>query len=476
MLSIASRFRTNLTGLLLLTIVVCQTLSYGQEQARPTEGVVPINSAHRGAAPDETHGGDKGGPRIPASLFADPVQGVSVDEVISRALVSNEELSAVRLEIERARARVRQAGLRPNPTLDFEQASGRFSGSPGERETSLSLSLPLELNGQRGKRIALAKAELEAAEAFAADAERRLVAEVRIAYADALAGVRELEITDGLHGIDVQTARIIEVRVGEGESAPIELNLLQNEIDRLRSRRAVVEGRLQASLLRLKSLGGIPADEPLRLKEDLTATTLQRPQISLEAAVDIALRSRPDLRLAKLNESAAQAGLALARAQAGPDVSAFARVTANSSVFDNTPVGALRDKDRLIAFGFSVTVPLFNRNQGAKADAETGIAQAIRRREFVERLVRAEVASAYARYSATQAAVDIFEQGVLVRSAQNIRSIRGAYELGAFRITELLSEQRRLLDSQREYTEALTERYKAMAEFLSAVGVDSNAK
>jgi hypothetical protein len=39
------------------------------------------------------------------------------------------------------------------------------------------------------------------------------------------------------------------------------------------------------------------------------------------------------------------------------------------------------------------------------------------------------------------------------RSAENIRAVRGAYEIGSFRITELLAEQRRLADYQREYTE-----------------------
>ena len=89
--------------------------------------------------------------------------------------------------------------------------------------------------------------------------------------------------------------------------------------------------------------------------------------------------------------------------------------------------------------------------------------------------MRADVRSAFARYEAAQSAVTIFEQGVLARSTQNIRSIRGAYELGAFRMTELLAEQRRLLDSEREYTEALTERYKALADLLSAMGDPASA-
>jgi outer membrane protein TolC len=49
--------------------------------------------------------------------------------------------------------------------------------------------------------------------------------------------------------------------------------------------------------------------------------------------------------------------------------------------------------------------------------------------------------------------------------------MRAAYETGAFRISELLAEQRRLIDSQREMTEALAERYRALADLQTALGV-----
>src|SRR5262249_52061782 len=233
--------------------------------------------------------------------YVDPVQGAPSVDLVRRALSANAELAAVRLEIVRARARLRQAGLRPNPTLDFEQQNGVFN-SPGERATSIGISVPLEISGQRRRRIDLAKAEFEAAEAEVADRERRLAGEVRSAYADALAAVRELEVTQNLNTLDVEMARIVEARVNEGESALLELNLMRTEVDRLRARRALVEGRLQAAMLRLKQLVGVPMDESLRLREELTVPVLPEPPASLEAAVEIALRTRPDLRLARLTE------------------------------------------------------------------------------------------------------------------------------------------------------------------------------
>ena len=408
------------------------------------------------------------------AAYVDPIQGTSSSDLIRRALTSNAELAAVRLDVERARARLQQSGLRPNPTIDFEQTTGRLTGSAGERETSIGFLLPLDVSGQRKRRVELARTELEAVEAEVADRERRLVAEVRAAHAEVLAALRELEITEELTNVDQQTARVVEVRVTEGDSAPIELNLLRSEIDRLRSRRALVEGRLQASLFRLKNLSGMAHSESLRLSESLNAQLITDPPQSVEAAVDIALRTRPDLKFARLNEEVAQAGMRLVRAQGKPEVTAFTRYTNNSAVFDNTPAGVLRDKDRLLTFGVSIGIPLFNRNQGAKAEAEAAILQARKRREFAESLVRAEVASAYARYEAAKKSLEIFEEGVLERSRQNIRTVRGAYEIGEFRVTDLLVEQRRFIDSQREFIEALAEQYRALADLQAAMGIPTS--
>ncbi len=453
-------------GSILLALLIPFNIAAGQSPANPQAVKTEIASSRSDSDPSLNG-------TTPAlnwvEPYVDPAQGALAIDLVRRALASNAELAAVRIEIDRARARLRQAGLRPNPSVDFERQNGVFN-SPGESSTSVGFSLPLELAGQRGRRIDFARVALEASAAEVADRERRLASEVRLAYAEALAAVRELEVTQSLNTVDVETARIVEVRMNEGDAAPLELNLLRAEVDRLRARRVLIEGRLQVSLLKLKQLTGIPADELLRLRETLVAPLLLEPPATLEAAVEIALRTRPDLKFARLAEEVAQAGYRLAKAEAAPQVTAFTRYGQTSSAFDETPVGFLQDRDKLFSFGVLITLPILNRNQGAKAEAQLAITQAQRRREFAESLVRAEVASAYRRYEAAQASFRLYEQGVIARSTQNVRTMRAAYEAGAYRVSELLAEQRRLIDSQREMTEALTERYRALAEMQAALG------
>ncbi len=402
--------------------------------------------------------------------YVDPVQGMASTDLVRRAIISNVNLAATRLEIDRAKARLRQAGLRPNPTVEFLQQNGVLN-SPGERGISIELEFPLELAGQRGRRIDLAQAELEAVKADIADRERRLASDIRLAYVDTLTALRELEVTQHLNTLEIETARIVEARVGEGDASPLELNLLRAEVDRLRARRALVEGRLHVSALRLKQLVGMTPDEPLQLREALTAPLIPGPPASIQAAIELALRQRPDLRAARLSEDVAEAGHRLVKAQAAPEVSASVQYSNILGTFDNTPVGGLTDRDRFLGVGVSISLPIFNRNQGARVEAQLAISQARSRREFMESAIRAEVTVAYRRYQAAQAAIQTYERGVIDRSERNVQTMRAAYQVGAFRVSELLAEQRRLVDMQREMTEALAERFRALIELRAAMGI-----
>lgn len=85
--------------------------------------------------------------------FYSQTDGLSLSEIVKRSFESNSETKISQLEVNKAKARLIQAGLRPIPTLGVEQGSGRLVGSSGIGECSASVSIPLELYGQRNRRI-----------------------------------------------------------------------------------------------------------------------------------------------------------------------------------------------------------------------------------------------------------------------------------------------------------------------------------
>ena len=409
-------------------------------------------------------------PTSDASAYTSANASSSID-LVRRALTRNLTLAAAQLEVARAEARLRQAALLPNPSLDFEQVTGRFTGAPNEGETTTGIAVPLELGGKRARRIDVARAELDAARAQFRERQRQIIGEVLGSYADALASLRELQMTERLNALDVETAKFVEARVREGDAPPLELELLRVEMDRLVSRRQLLDGRVQAALIRLRTLTGGDTIQDVRIREDLSAAALPgEVPTAIDSVIAAALDRRPDVQLARANERAASANIGLARALAVPDVTPFARYSIERSAFDETPVGPLRDRSKSFGFGVSLTLPFFNRNQGLRAEASAALEQARREREFTETAARADIEGASLRYRAAEEARKTFESGVIDRSTRNIQTIRTAYQLGEFRITDLIAEQRRLVDSQRDYTDLLAERYRALVELQIALG------
>src|SRR5262245_491099 len=75
---------------------------------------------------------------------------VTVDQVVERAMAENPELRALRAEVDAARGRLLQAGLRPNPMLDL---GGQANASGPDNNVTVGRSLPLDLHWRQAGRI-----------------------------------------------------------------------------------------------------------------------------------------------------------------------------------------------------------------------------------------------------------------------------------------------------------------------------------
>ena len=404
------------------------------------------------------------------SNYHNKADGVTLSEIIKNAIENNGEIKIARLEVERARARLTQAQLRSNPTLEIEHSSGRTVGSPGDQELSLGVSVPLDLFSQRSRRIDLARAEITLKEAEITAKQRELAGQVFQTYVEALAALREVQVLEELLGLDAQTVQFVQIRVNEGDTAPLELSLLQTEVERLRSRRQLTEGKLQAAITKLKFFARFPYEQPLKLREEISNATIPLLPPTIETSIAVGIKNRPEIRLAELDEQLASAGLRLIRSQSQPDISATARFTQGRSVFDD-PRGEFFQRDRSLTFGVSIGLPVFNRNQGAKAEAVIAIRQAQERRAFTEQVVRNEIIMAFQRTESAKRSLLTLETMVLPRSRDNIDAIRKVYEIGELKITDLIAEQRRFVEANRDLTETMTERYRAQADLFIALGL-----
>jgi cobalt-zinc-cadmium efflux system outer membrane protein len=403
------------------------------------------------------------------ALYVDQDRGMTVEEAVAYALAHNGELIAVRKEVDAARALVRQAALRANPTVEV---NGSRQVGGGDNSVMVQGSLPLELGGRRRARIMVATRELEMRELVVADRERTLAAEVRSKYGEALAAVYKLGFTEDLLKTSERGYRLVAARVVEGRTAPLEQNMTLVEVNRLRSMRETEEGKVQITMLELRNALGMNPDEPLKLRGDFTNLIDRLPP--LEEATAQALSSRPDLRAVRAAERLAEAQIEQARAEGRPDASLNAGYQRMSSGF---PLSGINDAGQLqpvmstfhfLTFGVTVNLPVRNRNQGA-IEAAVAQADAVKsRREFAELTVRREVAAAYARYERAARAMEIFRVGVQGQASANLEVIYKTYELGSKTLLEYITEQRRFIEVQMNYIDAVLDTYQARVEISRA--------
>ena len=401
--------------------------------------------------------------------YFDLKEGLTVDALVAYALAHNGELLATRKEIEAARALVKQARLRANPALEMN-GSRQIDGK--DNTIMVTGMLPLELGGRRAARITVAERGLELRESAIADRERMLAAEVRSKFGQSLAEVLRLGIAEDLLANSRRGYRLVEARVGEGRSAPLEQNMVLVEVNRLRSIRETNEGKVEIALLELRNLIGMPSDEPLRLRGEFNnlITTLK----PIAEANEQALRARPDLEMARAVERLAEARIVEARVAGRPDASVnagYQRMNSSFPVFginDASQLQPVQDVFNFLTLGVTISLPVRNKNQGAIEAAVADADAAKRRREFTELTIRREVAAAYAQYERAARAMEIYRVGVKEQSSSNLDVLRQTYELGSKTLLDYITEQRRYIELENEFIDALLATYLARTDIARA--------
>lgn len=414
-----------------------------------------------------------------ASTYLDQQRGYGVEDLVRIATERNRELLAARQDIVIAQGRIVQAGLRPNPSVNYDATTDRVFGAEGEGSLGLSYLHPIELGGKRDKRLDVARLELEQAQAGLAFRERQLQVDAKSQYGEALAAVENLRAVEQLRQLDEGMLRLTQARLNEGDVPKLDVNLVRVEVNRLRAQQLQFENRLRAALLRLRTLSGMDADEVLKLRGELQAQLIE---LTLQAAEQLALENRQDLKAAKIAEEVAAAEIRLANAQVVPDITPFVGYRRERSVFGAGSLGpafnstglttgaSLSKTDQLLNFGASVQLPFFNRNQGAIQQAAGRLTQARRTREFVELSVKRDVAISLNRYQSAREAVDLFQKEILPSGRDNLQIVNALYTAGQQPIFEVIAEQRRFIDSQNLYVEALKEYYLSLVDLERATG------
>ena len=188
------------------------------------------------------------------------------------------------------------------------------------------------------------------------------------------------------------------------------------------------------------------------------------------------LAARPDVRAAEERVRAAEERIETARSEGSPDVTIFGSYMRMDSGFPQLAFGAggglerVRAQFNYVSAGAMVTVPLWNRQQGAVAAATAARAAAVARADSARLTAASEVAEARVRFDQARQAVSLYQDGVRPLARRNFETVSETYALGRATVFDVLAEQRRYLETERGYTEALSEAFASRVGLERATG------
>ena len=414
-------------------------------------------------------------PSAVVQQFIGAEHGLSLTQLVATALDRSPTVLAARAHVEAARGERLQAGLRPNPSLmsDIREEVGGT-----DRQTMVGLTVPLDLFRRPG-RTDVADRSIEVAETELRNTERLLAAAVRSKALQLTADVQRLTVRERVAQTLAQFRDLVAARAESGAVPPLERDMA--DVD---ARRAAVEVLRQravaeATLSELKALIGLEPSEGLLLRDDLEQMA-KSPELSGALRIPTAPQldgERADVQLAAAQIRAATASLSLIRLSAKPDVTlntSYMRMSSGFTVFGLDASGApapIHGVFHNVSIGAMVTLPLRDRRQGDIAAATARVSAAERSAEATRLSANAEVAAARSRAQRLGEAVALYSGGLRDLALKNVEVMRGSYQLGRATLLDVLTETRRLLDTETAYTDLLLETLQARSDLATAMGV-----
>lgn len=385
------------------------------------------------------------------AAVSEPTGPLTLRQALALALSRSPELAAFSYDIRIAEARILQARLLPNPesSLNSENigGSGDVSGT-GAAERTLQLGQLIELAGKRKKRVVEARLGRKLAEFDYEVKKREVFLDTHQAFVDVLAGQRAIAVNEQIVGLTESVLPDIRRRMEAGKTSTIELTRSNVAIATARIGLAQAKRDVEVARHRLAAQWG--ATKP-RFSVALGNLDDSPPLASLDSLASL-LSGNPRLARFDTERAHRQATLEREKAAAVPDVTILGGVRQ----FSETDSAAF-------LLGFSVPIPLFNRNQGNILAAREHIGKTEAERRFVQATISAELAEAYHTAVAAREQIQFFRDTVMPQSDEALEVTSEGYRAGRFSYLEFLDVQRSVVTARQQYVAALLIHQQAIA-------------
>ena len=383
---------------------------------------------------------------------------ITLQRAIELTLLHNAGLSAARREVEAAEAALGQAGVLPNPNLEFglDNIGNSRKAQAGDRTASLQIGQLIELGGKRHVRVRLAQTGRDLADWELRARRAEVVARAKLSFHDVLASQERNGLAEDSLNIARRFVETVEKRVLAGKVSPVEetrakLTLSQAFVEREQARRELSAARQRLAALWGESPPGFP-----RVDGNLDRLP------ALPDLQVLAERLHENPEYARWNSEIARrrAGIDAERAKAVPDVTLSGGVTRFSAFGDHAYM-----------VGISIPLPVFDQNTGGILEARRRLDKAQDDQRAARQRLLAELADVYHRTAAIRVEVEALRVEILPGAQSAFDAAARGYQLGKFGFIDVLDAQRTLSSARMQHLRALADHQRGVTEIERLIGV-----
>lgn len=296
--------------------------------------------------------------RVWTGAAQEGVVRLSLDDALERFAACNLSLIAERYHVDMAEAQVTQAKLFENPVISFEQNvynrnNGKYFDLGKEGEAVVEIEQLIYIAGQRNKRVRLEKLNKEMAVYQFEEVIRTLRGELKEKFVDLYYTRKSLSVYDREIGYLSTVLDVYKEQNAKGNVSLLEKSRIQALLLSLKQERNGISNEAVALEGDLRLLLGLKREEvPEPLFDESALDRIELEKLPL-AELSARMAGRPDLKQAEAGIRASEADVRLQRSLAFPEVRLKGAYDRAGNFCNN-----------YFAIGLSVSVPIFNRNQG----------------------------------------------------------------------------------------------------------------
>lgn len=366
-------------------------------------------------------------------------------------------LMAKDADVAAAKATLQQDKLYDNPNVSVSHnvnnpVTHRYFDVGRDGETDVQLSQRIFIGGQRSERIRRSKADLQKAEYDRSDAERLARRELFGEMAALACAQQKVDVIERqVQSVDRILAAYAE-QEQKGNVAKVEVTRIRNmRLQLLQDRKELMDDMADMQQ-NLRVMTGVAPGVGIVPEVDYARCVAALKGVTLRALTD-ALASRADAMADKCDVEAGMHEVKLQRANALPEVSLTGEWDKNGNIGHN-----------YFALGVSLSIPIFNRNQGGVRAAKASLDAKRLVQSWNMSRANAETVAGWERLQNALAVAMEAEAGVQTDGERMMADVETQYVRHNISLLEFLDHYESyraarclLLDSRRDVVKAMAE-------------------